>query len=283
MLRRPQLRILHADDRLAVRKAADAPPRKVQVARAVIVRLHLDPHAGIRRVRRDAKTRDISLRHPLRPDRLPQAALRRIPDAAAFCFLLAARECIRVRAVTHRDQQFVFLCQRVGHVHGERRIAAHVRAHAPFVEIDRTLLIRRAEMQQQTRSLARLLRKRAPVPERLPRKQRPPDAGKRSLRRKRHQDLSVPALRRSRRVRDGVVPEAVQVPVAPAHHLRARIFLQNGVRVERFAPDRFHTRSSPAAIRRLSASTNGTLSASSAAAARKIAGVGMVFVTPSST
>ena len=77
----------------------------------------------------------------------------------------------------------------------------------------------------------------------------------------------------------GQASEAVMIVIAFPHELRAGIFLQNSVLVQRFAPRCQHF--VPSFF--LSASTGGRISSSTMAAARKMDGVGTVFTTPRST
>ena len=283
MLRRPQLRVFDPDGRFAVCEAADAAAMEMQVADAVIFGLHGDAHAAVRGVGGDPQGGDIALRHPLRPDRLPDAALRRVPDAAALRFLLAARQLVRIRPVADGNQKHIAFRKRIRRVQRERGVAAGVTAEQPPVQPDPALLIDCAEMEQQPHSGLRRFHKHPAVPEILAGKQRPADAGKLRLRRKRNKNFSVPVLRTCVGIRDGIVPETVQIAIAFAHHLRARVFLQDCVWIKLFAPDCFHTRASRAAARFFRSSTNGMMNSSTTAAARKISGVGTVLVTPSST
>ena len=61
-------------------------------------------------VRRIADCLDVIFRHPLIPDRLPDTALRGVPDAAAAAALLAARELRGFPVVSRLNGQFVVSC-----------------------------------------------------------------------------------------------------------------------------------------------------------------------------
>ena len=210
MLRRPELRGLHAQDAFAVRERADAPPRKVEIARAVFLGLHHDAHAAVRRVRRDAQPCDIALRHPLHPDRLPDAALRRVPDPAALRLLLAAAIFVRVRPVADGDGQHRRpIRQKFRQLHRKRRVPAEMRPGELPVYINLCLLIDGPEVEQQPLSFAPRLLNLPPVPERLPRQQRPIYAGERRLWGEGDENLAVPMLRLRVRRRDRVVPASI--------------------------------------------------------------------------
>ena len=73
-----------------------------------------------------------------------------------------------------------------------------------------------------------------PVPEHLTGLQNSAHPGQRCFRRKRHKDLPVPRAGAGVGGRDGVVPEAVKIIITFPHELRAGIFLQNSVLVQRF-------------------------------------------------
>ena len=87
-------------------------------------------------------------------------------------------------------------------------------------------LIARADVQKQPMPRRNLGKGECPaVPEKLPGRQGFSNAGKLRFGRKRNENLSVPGIGFRVRLCNGVVPETVQVFIAFAHELRARIFL----------------------------------------------------------
>ena len=236
--------------------------------------------ASLRQLRREQERLHIVLRHVLGPDGLPDAALRRVPDAAALRLLLAAREGYSVRIVAHGDSQDVFaIPQKLCHIQCKGRIAARVRPGKQAVDVHPCPLVSGSDVQQHPPAIRLCKRQRPPVPEHLTGLQNSAHPGQRRFRRKRHEDLPVPRAGAGVGGRDGVVPEAVKIVIAFPHELRAGIFLQNSVLVQRFAPRCQHF--VPSFF--LSASTGGRISSSTMAAARKMDGVGTVFTTPRST
>lgn len=146
------------------------------------------------------------------------------------------------------------------------------------IQIDRGGLIHRTEVQQHTADVEPLRQcEYARIPKRLLRFQHAPHAGKLAFRRKRHEDIPRWLFRRFPFLCNGVLPHAVEVQVALAHHLRARIFRQDRVWVKRFAPCGFH-----ALVLLFKRVTGIAVKSSTAAAARNIAGVGTFLTTPSS-
>ena len=175
-------------------------------------------------------------------------------------------------------QRVLAVSQQLCNVKGKGRIAARVHPGEQAVEIHGGPLVDGAEVQKRPHTGLLQRRERAAVPEDLLWLQRPADAGQRRFRRKRHENLPVPAAGAGVGGRDGIVPQAVEIIVALPHELRTRIFLQYVRFVQRFAPACHHF--APSLFR--SSSTGGRISSSTTAAARKMDGVGTVLTTPRS-
>ena len=220
------------------------------------------------------------LRYLFRPDGLPDAALRRVPDAAARCLLLPAREGHGVRIVTHSDGQDIFaILQKLCNIQRKGCIPACMRPGKKAVDVHPCPLVGGSEVQQHPPAVLLSERQRPPVPEHLTGLQGPAHPGQRRFRRKWHENVPVPRAGAGVGGRDGIVPEAVKIIITFPHKLRAGIFLQNSVLVQCFTPACQHFASSFF----LSSSTGGRISSSTTAAARKMDGVGTVFTTPRST
>ena len=180
---------------------------------------------------------DIVLRHALEPDRLPDAALRRVPDAVRVQRLLAARELGLIRCVAHAHEDRVFLGQHLGDVHRERQVAARVRGQLHAVAPHGRGLVDRAEVQQHAADVEPVRqRDRADVPQVFFRLQDVSHTGQLALGREGHEDRAVGLRRLLRARRDRVAPRAVEIQVAVAHHLRPGILRQGLRAVERIRP-----------------------------------------------
>ena len=191
--------------------------------------------------RRHAQGMDIVLRHALEPDRLPDAALRRVPDAVRVQRLLAARELGLIRRVAHAHEDRVFLGQHLGDVHRKRQVAARVRGQLHAVAPHGRDLIDRAEVQQHAADVEPVRqRDRADVPQVFLRLQDASHAGQLALGREGHEDRAVGLRRLLRARRDRVAPRAVEIQVAVAHHLRPGILRQGLRAVERVRPGCLH-------------------------------------------
>ena len=184
-----------------------------------------------------AQGMDIVLRHALEPDRLPDAALRRVPDAVRVQRLLAARELGLVRRVAHAHEDRVFLGQHLGDVHRERQVAARVRGQLHAVAPHGRDLIDRAEVQQHAADVEPVRqRDRADVPQVFLRLQDVSHTGQLALGREGHEDRAVGLRGLLRARRDRVAPRAVEIQVAVARHLRPGILRQGLRAVERIRP-----------------------------------------------
>ena len=130
----------------------------------------------------DMNILNILPRHLFHPNRLPYAALRRIPDAAAVQLLLAVGFIAGIRVVPHgcRDDVFSVLYE-IRDVKTERPIPAVMRTCQCAVAIYGAVLIHRAEMQQQPIALLFFQLHLAFVPKRLPGQQLPFHAGKQAF------------------------------------------------------------------------------------------------------
>ena len=187
-------------------------------------------------------------------------------------------DCLRLH-----DELVIARAQEGREVGRKGRVAAHVLENVLAVAEDFCPLVARADVQKKTHTCRdRRDGQRPVVPERLPGMQRTIDARELRFRRKRNKDPAVPGVRTCVGIRDGLVPETVRIAIAFAHHLRARVFLQDCVWIELFAPDCFHTRASRAAARFFRSSTSGMMNSSTTAAAKHRGGVGTISVTPRS-
>ena len=251
-LRRPQMQLLRRDDSAAaavrVRPAfgdglaliADGDLRALRRGGE-----DLPADAPLRQLRGKEQRPDIPLRHQLRPHGLPDAALRRVPDAAALRLLLAAGKGDDVRVVAHGDGQGVLaLPQQLRDVKGKGGVAACVRSREQTVDVHPRPLVHCPEVQQRPHARPFFERQRPPVPEHLPRPERLPHAGQRRFRREGDEDLPVPRAGAGVGGRDGIVPQAVERIKALPHELRAGIFLQHLLLVKRFTPACQHAASS---------------------------------------
>ena len=197
-----------------------------------------DVHLGVVKVRRDAKGAHIALRHAFDPYALPDAALRRVPDAAALRLLLAAgvEALIGVVRHTYDDGKLPF-AEGFGDLRVKGQIAADVRDDVDAVHPDVRGLIHGAEVQDHTPAGKALgQRERAAIPEVLSALKRLLHAGERRFRRKGHGDITVECFRDGPVRRDGVFPQAVEAHPAFADELRARVFRQRVRRADRACP-----------------------------------------------
>ena len=235
VLRRPGAERLHRHVRRHTRREREA--LSLQIDHALAGALNGDLHLMRVEQRRHAQGMDIVLRHALEPDRLPDAALRRVPDAVRVQRLLAARELGLIRRVAHAHEDRVFLGQHLGDVHRERQVAARVRGQLHAVAPHGRDLIDRAEVQQYAADIESVRqRDRADVPQVFLRLQDASHTGQLALGREGHEDRAVGLRRLLRARRDRVAPRAVEIQVAVAHHLRPGILRQGLRAVERIRP-----------------------------------------------
>ena len=179
----------------------------------------------------------------LHPDRLPDAAHGRVPDAVGMKDLLASGLLVVVRAVQHLQDEFLLpLLYIRSNVETECRISALVGADIPAVQPEFSRIVHRTEVQQDP--ILPFLRKgeRCRVPERIVPRHGPADAGQGRLHAERNQDPPVESLRlRSLRGCDGIVPQSIQGQPVGTDHLRARIFRKRSRRIQVIGPLRTDT------------------------------------------
>ena len=250
VLRRPGAKRLHRHVRRHARGEREA--LALEVDHALTFALDGDLHLMRVKQRRHVQGADVVLRHALEPDRLPDAALRRVPDAVRVQRLLAARELGLVRRVAHAHKDRVFLGQHLGDVHRERQVAARVRGQLHAVAPHGRGLVDRAEVQQHAADVESVRqRDRADVPQIFLRLQDVSHAGQFALGREGHKDRAVGLRGLVRARRDRVAPRAVEIQVAVARHLRPGILRQGLRAVERIRPGCQHNVASflPAARR----------------------------------
>ena len=154
---------------------------------------------------------DVIVRYPFAPDGLPDAALRGVPDAAAFRTLLAARELAGLQIILDLQDELVIARAQEGREVGRKsRVAAYMLQDILTVAEDFCPLVARADVQKKPHTCRdRRDGQRPVVPERLPGMQRTIDARELRFRRKRNKDPAVPGVRSHVRFRNGIVPEAV--------------------------------------------------------------------------
>ena len=165
----------------------------------------------------DMQGADISLRHRLQPDGLPDPRAGGIPHAAPPAALLAPGE-TRVQVVDHPDGQLVFPGpQYVRDLGGEGEIAVFVPAQLLPVDRDRRAPHDRPKVQQNplSRPLMRE-RKTAAVQHLFPGCGRFAHVGQQAFRAEGHEDLPAPAVTEQ-------VPAPVQAEPFLPLHLRAGI------------------------------------------------------------
>ena len=188
--------------------------------------LQLNTHARVVKLRRDAQGHDMYLRHALEPDRLPDAALRGVPHAAALVALLAVGKGGVVGVVAHRHTKDVLpLAQQARDIRGKRPVPAGVLHGGNAVHEHLRDLIHRAEVQQHAVLPETVRQREAPaIMEKFVLCRTARGTGERRFRRKRHDDLAVPYLRLVAGRRNGVIPDAVEIVKALPPQLRAGIF-----------------------------------------------------------
>lgn len=179
-------------------------------------------------VRRDCERLDIVFRHALQPDRLPDAALRRVEHTAGLQGLLAP--CLRssVCRILHRHPQAVAVgfAELRGNIQRERPIAAPVAARQMAVDLHGTGIVHRTEVQQHPAALPGRRGEEAVIVQPLAGLQGTPHAGGLRFRRVGHQDAAVPRGGIFCCLGNGVFPQAVEIFIAVPPHGRAGIFGQ---------------------------------------------------------
>ena len=177
-------------------------------------------------VRGDGQRINVIFRHPLQPDRLPDAALGRVEHPAGPEGLLAPRLRSRAGGVLHGHPEGVaaLRAEQVGDVQRKGPVAAPVSPGQTAIHLHRAGVVHRPEVEQDAPALARRGREGAVVVEPLAGLQRPAHAGGFCLGRIGYEDSAVPLCRELRALGDGVVPRAIQVDVAVPAHTRAGIF-----------------------------------------------------------
>lgn len=122
---------------------------------------------------------DVVVRNPLAPDRLPDAALRGVPDAAAMTALLAARELGGFQIVPRLHDELVIARAQEGcEIGGKGRVPAHVlKKRIGRCKNILPPLVARADVQKKPHTCRDCRDGQRPVvPERLPGMQCPIDA-----------------------------------------------------------------------------------------------------------
>ena len=245
ILRRPRAKALRRDGRDAVAVFVrpllrnDLPRRAHRDACARRrVRVDVPAQALFIEVRRQPDILYVILRHALEPDRLPDAARRGVPDAAAPVALLAEGIDAALRVVRDGDGQPVLTRdEQLRNIQTERQIPALVVPRGAVVHQHAAALIHRAEVQQHPCAAEALRQRERPlVPERLAASQLETAPGEQALRRKRHEDLPHAAARIFLAVLHRVVPQAVEAEVAIPHELRPRILRERAGTVNCLAP-----------------------------------------------
>ena len=177
----------------------------------------------------------------LQPNRLPDAALSRIPDAAAVDALLAVSFIAGIAQVAHTDDQLVLsVIHKFGDIQREGMIAAVMPASHLVVHPHLAQLINCAEVQQHPAAVFGLLQRERPlIPQRIGDLYSALYAGEQRFRRIRYADFPVPVIGESLVRPDGILPHTVQAHPVVAHELRAGILAQWTVCQRLIAPWRF--------------------------------------------
>ena len=160
-----------------------------QVRRAAGCRgMHFHGHGAGIVVRRNSERLDVIFRHALQPDRLPDAALRRVEHPAGLQGLLAPRLCAVAGGVLHRHPQAVAAgaVELRGDIQRKGPVAAPVTAHQMAVHLHSAGVVHRAEMQQHPSARPGGRRKVPVVVQPLPGLQCAPHPGGAALRRVGH-------------------------------------------------------------------------------------------------
>ena len=139
-------------------------------------------------VRRNGERLDVIFRHALQPDRLPDAALRRVEHPAGLQSLLTPRLCTVAGGVLHRHPQAVAACavELRGDIQRKGPVAAPVAAHQMAVHLHGAGVVHCAEMQQHPAARPGGRRKISVVVQPLPGLQCAPHPGGAALRRVGH-------------------------------------------------------------------------------------------------
>ena len=139
-------------------------------------------------VRRNGERLDVIFRHALQPDRLPDAALRRVEHPAGLQSLLAPRLCAVAGGVLHRHPQAVAAgaVELRGDIQRKGPVAAPVAAHQMAVHLHGTGVVHRTKVQQHPSARPGGRRKISVVVQPLPGLQCAPNPGGAALRRVGH-------------------------------------------------------------------------------------------------
>ncbi len=232
---RPEMRVrdrqrrlpVGADDRRGDRLASRArgQPHRVGIVRPA-AQCNCDVDGAAVDVGHRAHVGDMELRHRFEPHRLPDSADRGIPDARGVENLLAARLDARARRVENLDDELVRAVLQIGgDVEAEGVEAAFVRADDRAVDTHRRLIIDRAEVEHDILAApAGGDGEAAAIPDAVVGGDPARDARQLRFDRKGHEDLAVHRRRPVGRLGgDRIIPQAVEVDPALAHHLRARV------------------------------------------------------------
>ena len=174
VIRAPEMGIFRGDSHLPVfqRKL----PQLLDTDRPVQGRDRGDRHG--RAMVFEVQLLYISTRHAFQPHRLPDAGHGGVPHAAPVHHLLAVGESLIAEVVGAADDQFVFLRQRFGDVHGEGRIAPLVAAQVLPVHEHLRRLVGGADVEQHPFPAEAVGQKKAAaIPQRDAFLKMPPDAG----------------------------------------------------------------------------------------------------------
>ena len=192
---------------------------------------------------RNTQVFDVTVRHALKPHGLPYAALWAVPYAAPLCALLASGVPAFVAHVLYTDAKLVFDGKQLSYIAFKRRVAADVMRSLHAVYIHRCGLIHRTEVQNDPTLVPRHLKLSA-VPEVFVGLKNSAHAGQLALRGEGDEYLSVPRVGHGVRLRDCVIPNAVEINIAVPDELRTGVFLKHTVFVEFFPPNGKHGRTS---------------------------------------
>ena len=181
-------------------------------------------------VRGCLQIRDISFRHGLEPDRLPDTGHCRIENAARPHDLLSPRDGAVLFVGRVVDAQNDLLLgsplEGIGDVISERIVAAAVNAGLAVVDPDRALPVHGPEVKEDPPATPFLGNCDSPaIPEGFFRTDRLADPRERRLDGEGNEDLPVPGLRPAGVLgHDGIVPEPVEAEPLFAGHMRPRVF-----------------------------------------------------------
>ena len=246
LLRAPQAQFLCRDGKRALSIFVglpfgnDAPiPANRDSGHGRVIRLQPNVDRIFLRLWGNAQGPQIIFRYAFHPHRLPNARLRRVPDAGVFQPLLAAGKGTGIGGVgdTKLQRKGIAL-NKLGHIQGKGQVAPGVTARFLAVDPHGAAQVHRPEMKEQPAALEKALRQgdAAAVPQVLIRLQDVSHPGKRGLRRKGHHDLPLHGSGLFGRFGNGIFPYAVQVQVAVSPQLGAGVFRQRVLPVKCLSP-----------------------------------------------